>query len=66
MVYGSVIRLSDPKSCIEESEIGAKTGVEAEVEAKEEDTTGGKTVDEIATEEIRRVTERRRWRRERR
>ena len=58
MVYGSIIRLSDPKSYVEESKIGAKTGVEAEVEAEEEDTIGGKIVDKTAAEEFCRATER--------
>ena len=73
-MHGNVIGSSDSKSCVEESEIGAKTGVGAEEE--EEDTTGdgktaddaggGKTADETAAEEIRKATERRCLRRERR
>ena len=47
---------SDPKSCMEEIEICAKTGARAEDD---------KTVDETAAEEIRRATERRCLRRER-
>ena len=59
MVHGNVIGSSDPKSCVEESEIGAKIGVEAEVEA--EDITAGQTVteEEIAAEDIRKAAERR-------
>ena len=70
-MYGNVIGSSDPKSYVEESEIGAKTGArteETEAEAEEEDTTednktavgagDGKTVDETAAEEIRKATER--------
>ena len=65
-----MIGSSDPKSCVEESEIGAKTGVEVEAaaEAEEEDTTdddktaddivGDKTGYETAAEEIRKATER--------
>ena len=62
MVHGNVIGLSDPKSCVEESEIGAKTGARAE-EAEAEDTTED---DKTTVEEIGRVTERRCLRRERR
>ena len=73
-MHGNVIGSSDPKSCVEESEIGAKIGVEvddaeaeAAAEAEEEDTTDDdKTADETAAEEIRKATERRRLRRERR
>ena len=73
-MHGNVIGPSDPKSCVEESEIGAKTGVEvddaeaeAAAEAEEEDTTDDdKTAGETAAEEIRKATERRCLRRERR
>ena len=71
-MHGNVIGLSDPKSCVEESEIGAKTGVEvddAEAEAEEEDTTeDDKTADEAegtAAEEMCKAAERRYLRRER-
>ena len=69
---------SDPKLCVEESEIGAKTGAraeeaEAEAGAEEEDTTEDSKMtgemapeEETAAEEIRRATERRYLRRERR
>ena len=65
MVHSKVIGSSDPKSCVVESEIDAKTGVEAEAEdITEDDRTAddagdGKTVDETAAEEIHKVTERR-------
>ena len=69
-MHGNVIRLSDPKSCVEESEIGAKTGVEteakAEAEVEEEDMTeDDKIADETAAEEICKAMERRCLRRER-
>ena len=68
-MHGNVIGSSDPKSYLEESELGAKTGVDAE--AEEEDTTEDyKTAGETATEEetvaeeIWRAMERRCLRRE--
>ena len=57
-MHGNVIASSDPKSCVEEIEIGAKT------EARAEDD---KTAGETAAEEIRRAMERQclRWERRR-
>ena len=64
-MHSSVIGSSDPKSCVEESEIGAKLkdeveDVEAEAgaEVKEEDTTeDDKIADDMATEEETMVEE---------
>ena len=70
-MHDNVIGSSDPKSCVEETEIGAKTEVRAdEAEAEEEDTAeDDKTAneaEEMAAEEMRKATERRCLRRERR
>ena len=48
-VHGNMIGSLDPKSCVEEIEIGAKTGVEAE-----DTTEDDQTADETAAEEIAR------------
>ena len=55
-MYGKVIRSSDPKSCVVESEIAAKTEAgadNAEAEAEEEDLTED---DKTAVEEIRNLS----------